>query len=208
MKGWDITQARKVLGLVDDLPVLLVTGGSRGARSINRALLGALPDLLGEIQVIHLAGKRDWEEVARAQNALLPDQAAHYHAYPFLHEQMGAALTAADLVVSRAGASSLGEYPLFGLPAVLVPYPHAWRYQRVNADYLARHGAALVLEDAELAQKFSPVVRELMADAPRRQKMASAMRSLAHPEAAKRIASLITDLAGTPPGGLRMANYG
>jgi UDP-N-acetylglucosamine:LPS N-acetylglucosamine transferase len=86
---------------------------------------------------------------------------ARYHAYPFLHE-MGQALAAADLVVSRAGASALGEYPLFGLPAILVPYPYAWRYQKVNADYLARRGAAVRLNDEDLPARLAGEVRALL----------------------------------------------
>ena len=100
---------------------------------------------------------------------------------------MGAALAAADLALSRAGASTLGEYPLFGLPAILVPYPHAWRYQKVNADYLVRHGAAVMLEDAKLSDQLLPTVKALLS---RPQKLASmriAMQSLSHPEAAAEI---------------------
>jgi UDP-N-acetylglucosamine--N-acetylmuramyl-(pentapeptide) pyrophosphoryl-undecaprenol N-acetylglucosamine transferase len=118
-----------------------------------------------------------------------------YHAFPYLHEEMGAALTAADLALSRAGASVLGEFPAFGLPAVLVPYPHAWRYQRVNADYLAQHGAALVIEDAQLGEQILFEVRNLLRDVARRQEMQSAMRSLARPLAAQSIAQLLYGLA-------------
>ena len=71
---------------------------------------------------------------------------------------MGAALAAADLVVSRAGASILGEYPLFGLPAILVPYPYAWRYQKVNADYLVKRQAAEMLPDEQLKEKLLPTM--------------------------------------------------
>ena len=81
-------------------------------------------------------------------------QADRYHAFPYLHDEMGAALAAADLVISRAGASTLGEYPLFGLPAVLVPYPYAWRYQKVNADTLVQKGAAIMLEDDKLSDQI------------------------------------------------------
>ncbi len=95
--------ARAALGLEAERPVLLVTGGSRGARSINRAVLKALPDWLKDYQVIHLSGQLDWQDVKQARAALPPEYMTRYHAYPFLHE-MGQALAAADLVVSRAGA--------------------------------------------------------------------------------------------------------
>jgi UDP-N-acetylglucosamine--N-acetylmuramyl-(pentapeptide) pyrophosphoryl-undecaprenol N-acetylglucosamine transferase len=131
----------QALHLDPALPVLLVFGGSKGARSINRALLEALPGLLPEMQVLHISGNLDWPEVEAARSALSTGEAAawaeRYHAFPYLHDEMGAALAAADLVVARAGASTLGEFPALGLPAILVPYPHAWRYQKVNADYLA-----------------------------------------------------------------------
>ncbi len=143
---WDRQTAAQHLGIAGRSPVLLVFGGSKGAHSINSAVLNNLHGLLGRFELIHISGEQDWELVKQARAQLPTDSAARYHAMPYLHE-MGAALAAADLVVSRAGASSLGEYPLFGLPAVLVPYPHAWRYQKVNADYLTRRGAAIILED-------------------------------------------------------------
>jgi len=201
MKSWEPEAARQALGLAPDLPTLLVFGGSKGARSINQAVLGVLPDLLAEMQVIHISGWLDWPEVeARrsAISAISKPQASlvkRYRAFPYLHERMGAALTAADLALSRAGASVLGEFPAFGLPAILVPYPHAWRYQRVNADYLARHGAAQVIEDAELGEQILPAVRDLMRDANRRQQMHIAMRSLARPSAAESIAHILHGLA-------------
>ena len=101
----------------------------------------------------------------------------------------------ADLAITRAGASTLGELPLFGLPAILVPYPYAWRYQRVNASYLVKRGAAEVIEDLNLVEQIVPKVRELMADHAKREKMSQAMHSLARPDAAARIASLLIELA-------------
>jgi UDP-N-acetylglucosamine--N-acetylmuramyl-(pentapeptide) pyrophosphoryl-undecaprenol N-acetylglucosamine transferase len=79
---------------------------------------------------------------------------------------------------------------------VLVPYPYAWRYQQVNAEYLARQGAAQVVADADLASRLLPAVQELMRDRDRREKMRQAMQSLAKPDAAQSIASLLFDMAG------------
>jgi UDP-N-acetylglucosamine--N-acetylmuramyl-(pentapeptide) pyrophosphoryl-undecaprenol N-acetylglucosamine transferase len=201
LKSWSEDEARKILGLRTDLPVLLVTGGSKGARSINRATLNALPELLAEMQVIHVSGNLDWPEVENASQALtsragiMQEQINRYHPYPYLHEEMGAALMVANLVLSRSGASILGEYPQFGLPAVLVPYPHAWRYQWINARYLADKGAAIVIDDAELPTKLAPVVRDLMANPQRRNEMRVAMQALATPRAAETVAKLLWDLA-------------
>jgi UDP-N-acetylglucosamine--N-acetylmuramyl-(pentapeptide) pyrophosphoryl-undecaprenol N-acetylglucosamine transferase len=113
---------------------------------------------------------------------------------------MGAAFTAADLVVSRAGASVIGELPQFGVPAILVPYPHAWRYQKINADYLARSGAAQIVRDEDLPEDLLPAINDLMGSEDKRSSMQAAMRSLATPRAAADIADLLVELA-TPQGG-------
>jgi UDP-N-acetylglucosamine--N-acetylmuramyl-(pentapeptide) pyrophosphoryl-undecaprenol N-acetylglucosamine transferase len=197
LRRWDLERARQALGLSPAVPVLLVYGGSKGARSINRALLAVLPQLLAEMQVVHISGQLDWPAVESARQGLEAGLAARYRAFPYLHEQMGAALSAADLVVSRAGASSLGEFPSFGLPAVLVPYPYAWRYQQVNAAYLQRYGAAVVVQDAELPERLLPVALELVRDRQRRAQMRQSMLDLARPQAARSIASLLVNLAGS-----------
>jgi UDP-N-acetylglucosamine--N-acetylmuramyl-(pentapeptide) pyrophosphoryl-undecaprenol N-acetylglucosamine transferase len=195
LKSMSKETGRATLQLQADLPTLLVLGGSKGARSINRALVMVLPQLLSEMQVIHITGQLDWEEMDKARQRLSADQAGRYRVSPYLYEEMGAALAAADLVVSRAGASILGEYPLFGLPAVLVPYPYAWRYQRTNAAYLAERGAAVLLPDDELPRRMLPVIREVMQDKKRLLSMAQAMSVLAQPKAAETIAEILCGLA-------------
>jgi UDP-N-acetylglucosamine--N-acetylmuramyl-(pentapeptide) pyrophosphoryl-undecaprenol N-acetylglucosamine transferase len=133
------------------------------------------------------------QTLAATGNEALLD--ARYRPYPYLHAEMGAAFAAADLAVCRAGASTLGELPAYGLPAILVPYPHAWRYQYVNAEYLARHDAAQILVDQELGTRLLPLVLELIQDPQRLGRMRQAMRSLAQPGAARSIAGLLRALA-------------
>lgn len=192
----DRISAHRSLELTEDLPVLLVFGGSKGARSINRALLPILPALLMQMQVVHISGQLDWEEVQQAQAALPVDLMPRYHAFAYLHtEAMGQALASADLAVSRAGASILGEYPLFGLPSILVPYPYAWRYQKVNADYLVRQGAAVLIADAQLGERLLTTVEELLSDQTKLNSMRSAARAQAHPSAARQIAALVENVA-------------
>jgi UDP-N-acetylglucosamine--N-acetylmuramyl-(pentapeptide) pyrophosphoryl-undecaprenol N-acetylglucosamine transferase len=192
---WDRQTAAQHLGIAGDRPVLLVFGGSKGARSLNLTVVSHLPALLEKFELIHISGEPDWQAVKQARQGLPSEAAARYHIMPYLHG-MGAALAAADLVLSRAGASCLGEYPLFGLPAILVPYPHAWRYQKVNAEYLSRRGAAVVLQDHRLSEELLPTLNVLMDNPNKLNAMRAAMFELSHPRAAEKIASALIELAG------------
>ena len=192
---WDRSTALSHLGISSELPALLVFGGSKGARSINLVILNNLRELLAKFELIHISGDSDWNMVKHNREQLPMELAARYHAMPYLHD-MGAALAAADLVLSRAGASALGEYPLFGLPAILVPYPHAWRYQKVNADYLTRRGAAILLEDQALKDELLSTLSVLLDNPKKLKAMRAAMFELSHPRAAEKIASKLIELAG------------
>lgn len=188
--GW------RTLGLTAELPVVLVFGGSRGARSINRALLAALPDLLNRCQVVHITGQTDWPETqkALASHAWPAEVRTRYHAVPYLHDMVHA-LVAADLVVARAGAATLGEFPAAGLPAILAPYPFAGQHQDANAAYLAERGAAIVIPDQKLQAGLRPAIESLLDQPERLQAMAAAAAALARPDAAERIATELLRVA-------------
>ncbi len=175
-------------------PTLFVFGGSRGALNINRALMNSLPELLQRAQVIHISGTYTWPEVQTNIQSLTTEQRRWYRPYPYIHDEMGAAFRSADLVVARAGASMLGEGPAFSLPAVLVPLTFAWRYQKVNADYLTDRGAAIQLTDESLPEQFYSVVAGLLHDQKRLADMSQAAKALDIPEATIRLARFITSL--------------
>jgi UDP-N-acetylglucosamine--N-acetylmuramyl-(pentapeptide) pyrophosphoryl-undecaprenol N-acetylglucosamine transferase len=174
---------------------LFVFGGSRGAQNINRALMGILPELLKNYQVIHVSGTLTWPEVETNLNTLTNEQRRWYRPFSYLHKRMGAAFRSADLVVARAGASMLGEAPAFGLPSVLVPLTFAWRYQKVNADYLTERGAAEQLTDETIHGQLLPVVSGLLEDADRLGEMGKAAKALDKPLATAHLADFIVDLA-------------
>ncbi|MFP3896295.1 MAG: undecaprenyldiphospho-muramoylpentapeptide beta-N-acetylglucosaminyltransferase [Anaerolineales bacterium] len=187
--------ARECLALRDDIPVLLVLGGSQGAHSINVAVRNELPALLRRVQLVHISGFDDQEMLEDARQILSDDQRVRYHLFPYLYERMADALVAADLVVARAGAATLGEFPAVGLPAILVPYPHAGQHQDVNARYLAQKGAAIVVQDHQLDGQLFARVQQLL-DAPRRlEVMAHSSWALAAPNAAELIGEMLCSLA-------------
>ncbi len=174
---------------------LLVFGGSRGARSINRALTACLPQLLPICQVIHISGRLDWPWIQEQAGKLPAALRARYRPFAYLDEQMAQALGAADLVLSRSGAATLGEYPVLGLPSLLVPYPHAGRHQEANALYLASRGAAQVLDDAALGDGLLPALLGLLGDETALVLMGERALELAEPEGAQRISEALRTLA-------------
>jgi UDP-N-acetylglucosamine--N-acetylmuramyl-(pentapeptide) pyrophosphoryl-undecaprenol N-acetylglucosamine transferase len=190
----DRVEDRASMGLTAGEPVLLVMGGSTGAQGINRPFGEILEQVLELAQVVHVTGKIDWPWVQERQEALPAALKARYHIYDYVHE-MGKAFAAADLVVCRAGASILGELPFFGLPAVLVPYPHAWDYQRVNADWLAERGAAIRLDEERLGEELLPTLRRLLGDREALAAMVERTQALARPDAAARLAGELIALA-------------
>jgi UDP-N-acetylglucosamine--N-acetylmuramyl-(pentapeptide) pyrophosphoryl-undecaprenol N-acetylglucosamine transferase len=129
--------------------LVLIWGGSQGSRSINQATWAALNEILPAAHILHVVGTRDWPlyEVFAAEHSLPPALAGRYHPVAYLHDEMPLALAAADLTVARAGASSLGEFPVAGLPSILVPLPMAGVNQHRNAEQLARLGAAVIIDD-------------------------------------------------------------
>lgn len=191
----DRNSARRMLNRRLDLslqknpPLLLVFGGSQGARSINRSLWQAAPALLRRCQILHIVGERDWPLLQEEGPNLAADPlAGRYHPVPYLHEEMSWALASADLAVARAGASVLAEFPLARLPSVLVPLPIAGSHQMRNAKKLAQSGGAVIVEDGTLAHMLLPTVSGLLANAGRRSAMGTAVASLARPHAAGNIA--------------------
>jgi UDP-N-acetylglucosamine--N-acetylmuramyl-(pentapeptide) pyrophosphoryl-undecaprenol N-acetylglucosamine transferase len=196
----DRFKAREQLGLDQEESVLLVFGGSHGARSINQAVLGGLEMLTKQSQVVHISGELDWPWISEKTADLPSHVRERYHPYDYLHE-MWLALASADLVVCRAGASILGELPFYGLPAVLVPYPHSWRYQIVNAQWLTDRGAAVWLADERLEQDLISTVHELFSNQGRLEQMSIKSQELARPDAAVHLAKELRGLAVQHSGG-------
>lgn len=185
-------EARHFFGLSMDHPVVLVMGGSQGARGVNRAIVDALPGLApAGVQVLHITGPGEYETLKAA-----------YAASPVMSsvvsfcQDMGMAYAAADVAVSRSGASSLTELSAFGLPVILVPYPTAADdHQRRNADVFTKAGAALAVEEAELGGgKLGGLLLGLLADPLERQRLGEAMRKLAPADAAARVCDAVAGI--------------
>ena len=186
-----VTGAHAKLSLDPSRLTVLVMGGSQGAQAINTAVTGALPALMAwkdRLQFVHLAGTRD-EVPIRAAYAIAGFAAS---VMSFCSE-MELPYSAADLVIARSGAVTLTELAVFGLPALLLPYPHAaGNHQWFNAKFFERRGAARIVNSpADLPEEIGT----LLDDAGARAAMAAAVRTLAVSDAAERIADLVETYA-------------
>lgn len=185
-----------LLELDRERQVLFVIGGSQGARRLNEWTVDMLPCLQAAgVQVVHQVGERHVNEFQRRTL----DRG--YRWFGFLDAaQLGLALSASDLVLSRAGASTLSEIALFGKAALFVPYPYAYAdHQWHNAQELAQRGGALVFRESELdVHRLSQQVLELIHDRPTLQEMGERNRRWAREDAAERVVQVVMEVAETP----------
>ena len=181
-------------------PTVLIFGGSQGAHAINEAMIRCLPVLQKEapgIHIIHQTGERDYNDALAGYKSL----GESAEVFKFI-EDMPSAFARADLMVCRSGASTVAEIAAAGKPAVFVPFPRAADdHQRVNAEALAKHGAAVVVEESKLEGVWlAETIAVLLGDPPRLEQMSEAARALAHPNAASDIAAMAARLAGIEEG--------
>ncbi len=179
--------------------VMLIFGGSQAVRRFNAAVAGALPQLVERAVVIHVTGTDGYAAALAGREALPERLRGRYRPFPFLREEMPAALAAADLVVGRAGSSTLAEATAFGLPLVVIPYPHAGGHQRANARELVEAGAARVIEDEAFDAAALVDVASLLEDAQAHLGMSAAARALGRPGAADAVARLVLAVAERRP---------
>jgi UDP-N-acetylglucosamine--N-acetylmuramyl-(pentapeptide) pyrophosphoryl-undecaprenol N-acetylglucosamine transferase len=191
--------ARAQLSIPPDLPVLLVFGGSQAVRRFNLAVAEAVPALVERCCVLHIAGEAGIGAAQGVRDRLPPELRERYRPFPFLRADMAAALAAADLLVGRAGSSSMAEAAAAGLPVIVVPYPHAAGHQEANArEMVAAGGARLVADEALDADKLVEVAG-LLADPATLDVMRAGARSVGRPGAARVTAQLLEALAGHEP---------
>ena len=189
--------ARDAVGVPEDRLLVAVFGGSLGARRINEATLAAAADLadladLRSVVVRHVLGSRDWATLGI--EALAVEEALGNRYHPVEYESdMPTLLRAADLVVCRAGATTVAELAVVGVPGMLIPYPAASEdHQTANARFMAQAGAAILVPDEELEEmRLIEEVQRLVADPERLAAMADAARAVGRPDAAARVADLV-----------------
>jgi UDP-N-acetylglucosamine--N-acetylmuramyl-(pentapeptide) pyrophosphoryl-undecaprenol N-acetylglucosamine transferase len=191
--------ARPALGIPAKDRLLLIFGGSQTVRRFNSAVAEALPRLVERTRIIHVTGDAGYDEAVAGREALPPELRDMYRPEKYLGAEMDLALAAADIVVGRAGSSTLAEVAAFGLPMVVVPYPHAGGHQRRNAEEMVRSGAARLVEDADFDAEALLEAVAILDDRKAHAAMAAAARSLARPGAAEAVAELVLAAAQRRP---------
>lgn len=195
---WSRTRGRDHLGIPAGSTVVLVTGGSQGSERINETVSAALPQLLQRAVVLHHTGAAHLARAAAKKAALAEDSRERYLPFGFMGEDMGAALASADLVVGRAGSSSIAEPLAFGVPLVLIPFGASMSgHQDANARSVAELGAAAIVRESELsAERLAAVVVGLLNDPDRLGRMRDAAKRAGRPDAASAIARDLLALGG------------
>lgn len=195
----DREAARTRFGIEPDGRMVLVFGGSQAVRRFNAAVAAALPRLVERVHVVHVTGDEGYAEALARREELPEGSRARYRPVAFLRDEMVDALSAADLVVGRAGSSTLAEVAALGLPMVVVPYPHAAGHQRANARVLADAGAATLVDDERFDASALLAAAAILDDPARHARMSAAARALGRPGAADAVAELVLAAATRRP---------
>jgi UDP-N-acetylglucosamine--N-acetylmuramyl-(pentapeptide) pyrophosphoryl-undecaprenol N-acetylglucosamine transferase len=191
LEGIDPLVARERFGVRPGGRLLLVFGGSQAVRRFNAAVAGALGRLVERVHVVHVTGDDGYAAALAGREALPAAVRDRYRPYPFLRAEMTQALVAADLIVGRAGSSTLAEATALGRPMVIVPYPHAAGHQRANALPLVEAGAARLIDDADFDAEALLAAAGILDDPAVHNAMAAASRALGRPAAAAAVAELV-----------------
>ncbi len=191
--------ARLRMNLPADARVLLIFGGSQAVRRFNGAVSAALPRLVEAVHVLHVTGDSGYSGALADRERLPADMRDRYRPYPFLRDDMLAALASADLIVGRAGSSTLAEATALGLPIVVVPYPHAAGHQRANARVLLEAGGARLIEDEAFDADALVSAAAILDERETYDRMAAASRALGRPGAAAAVAELLVAAAERRP---------
>ncbi len=195
----NIEGADQQLGLEENIPTVLILGGSLGSQPINEIILTGLTDLVAFANVLHQTGKDNFTSVQSTANVILGKNphASRYHAFPyFTQEALRQAASAADLIVSRAGATSITEIALWRKPSILIPIPESISHdQRTNAYTYARTGAAVVLEEENMTPHvLVSEIRRIATDPALANSMAEKGSTFGNPNAARIIAQELLDI--------------
>ncbi len=192
-------EAARLFELQGGKPLVFILGGSQGAQRVNDMLLAILPEAIKHFEIIHQTGERNIEQVKKEAGVMIgennPD-ALYYHAVGFLKEtELKHAYAAADFVVARGGSGTIFEIAAFGKPSIVIPLPEsAQNHQLENAYAYAKSGAAVVLEESNIAPHFFlERLKYLSSSTEEREKMKEAAMRFAKPEAAKIIATYIIE---------------
>jgi UDP-N-acetylglucosamine--N-acetylmuramyl-(pentapeptide) pyrophosphoryl-undecaprenol N-acetylglucosamine transferase len=197
----DRTRGLAWMGFSDDLPVMYVTGGARGASPLNQRIASKLADILERWQLLHQTGPASANDDAAnlaTQHAALPAHLQRrYKIVEFIRDELPDVYAAADLVIGRAGAGTVAELALVGKPAILIPLPGAGGDEQArNAQVLVNAGGAvMLLQEHATPERLLEECMAILGNADRRQQMSDAARSVAKPDAASRLADIVLGLA-------------
>jgi UDP-N-acetylglucosamine--N-acetylmuramyl-(pentapeptide) pyrophosphoryl-undecaprenol N-acetylglucosamine transferase len=200
---FDITkhQGRIELNFEEKMPLVLVTGGSRGARRINQSILSLAEDcsMSGRYQLLHVTGDTQYEAVLQSyKDRKISIDSTNIKVVPYLHN-MPYALAASDIIISRCGAMTLSEITALGKPSILIPFPHAAdNHQEYNGRALEKKGAAVVIVERDITEeRLKNTVLELLNNKEKLEHMALNSKQLGIKNATEKIGDIISELLGS-----------